>query len=220
MIKKEDRIYFEKLFPFWETLSLQEKNYFIINSRTMTFTKGVDISNTPECLGFTIIKHGKIRVFLSSKEGKELTLFFLQNKDIGVLTAQCVQEKLQISIGLQTEEATEVIVMNPDAFTVMRRRNQEVNDFNTKLVYSRFSQIMEQMENALFIPLHTRLVHFLLKQEEKEIHITQEEIARHLGTAREVITRNLKVLQGKGWIKLFRGRIEILARAELETIGS
>lgn len=219
MIKKEDRVYFEELFPFWENLSLQEQNYFIINSRTMTFTKGVDISNTPECFGFTIIKNGKIRVFLSSSEGKELTLFFLKNMDIGVLTAQCVQEKLQISIGLQTEEATEVIVMNPEAFSVMRKRNMEVNTFNTKLVYSRFSQIMEEMENALFVPLHLRLVAFLLKQESKEIYMTQEEIARHLGSAREVITRNLKVLQGKGWIKLFRGKIEILSKKELEVIA-
>lgn len=220
MIKKEDRVYFERLFPFWENLSLQEKNYFIINSRTMTFTKGVDVSQIPECFGFTIIKSGKLRVFLSSREGKELTLFFLKNMNIGILTAQCIQNKLQVSIGIHAEEPTEVIVMNPEAFSIMRKRNILVEEFNVSLVYARFSQIMEEMENALFIPLHTRLVQFLLKQEVDEIYMTQEEIARHLGSAREVITRNLKTLQEKGCIRLFRGGIAILSRKELKAMES
>ncbi|AVQ21665.1 Crp/Fnr family transcriptional regulator [Fusobacterium necrophorum subsp. funduliforme] len=218
MIKKEDRIYFETLFPFWEKLSQQEKNYFIINSRTMTFTKGVDISSSPECFGLTIIKSGRIRVFLSSKEGKELSLFFLKAMDIGVLTAQCIHPKLQVSINLHTEEATEVIVMNPEAFSLMRKRNSEVSDFNMDLIYARFSEIIEQMETALFVPLNTRLIRFLLKQEKQEILMTQEEIARHLGSAREVITRNLKLLQSAGCLQVSRGKIQILSEKNLQSM--
>ena len=218
MIKKEDRIYFEKLFPFWEKLTHQEKNYFIINSRTMTFTKGVDISSSPECFGLTIIKNGKIRVFLTSKEGKELSLFFLETMDIGILTAQCIYPKLQVSINLHTEEVTEVIVMNPEAFSLMRKRNSEVSNFNMDLIYTRFSEIIEQMETALFVPLSVRLIRYLLKQEKKEIIIKKEEIARHLGSAREVITRNLKLLQNAGCLQVSRGKIQILSEEKLKTM--
>lgn len=216
MIKKEDRVYFEELFPFWEKLTQQEQNYFIINSRNMSFKKGVDISSSPECFGFTIIKTGQVRVFLTSKEGKELSLFHLGAKSLGVLTSQAIKDKLQVSISFHTEEVTEVIVMNPDAFSMMRKRNDEVNYFYIDLIYGRFSQIIEQMEYALFVPLHKRLVQFLLEQGKKEIFITQEEIARHLGSAREVITRNLKNLQEKAIIRLGRGKIEILSLGHLE----
>lgn len=87
--------------------------------------------------------------------------------DIGILTAQCIYPKLQVSINLHTEEVTEVIVMNPEAFSLMRKRNSEVSNFNMDLIYTRFSEIIEQMETALFVPLSVRLIRYLLKQEKK-----------------------------------------------------
>ncbi len=138
--------------------------------------------------------------------------------DSVVLTAQCIYPKLQVSINLHTEEVTEVIVMNPEAFSLMRKRNSEVSDFNMDLIYTRFSEIIEQMETALFVPLSVRLIRYLLKQEKKELIITQEEIARHLGSAREVITRNLKLLQNAGCLQVSRGKIQILSEEKLKTM--
>ena len=66
----------------------------------------------------------------------------------------------------------------------------------------------------------SRLAAFLLEEsalEESDVlKITQEKIADHLGTAREVVTRMLRYFQGEGAVKLSRGTIEILDRKKLE----
>ena len=40
-------------------------------------------------------------------------------------------------------------------------------------------------------------------------------IARHLGSAREVVTRMLRYFQGEGMVRLMRGTVEITDREKL-----
>lgn len=65
-----------------------------------------------------------------------------------------------------------------------------------------------------------RLAEFLLEEcrleDSKELKITHERIANHLGTAREVVTRMLKYFQNEGMVRLSRGTIEILDETRLE----
>lgn len=78
---------------------------------------------------------------------------------------------------------------------------------------SRFSDVMWVMEKVLFSSFDKRLATFLIEQanleETERLKITHEEIARHLGSAREVVTRMLKYFQSEGLVELFRGGLEI-----------
>ena len=49
--------------------------------------------------------------------------------------------------------------------------------------------------------------------------MTQEEIARHLGSAREVVTRMLKYFQAEGIVELFRGGLTIIDRKKLHRLA-
>ena len=49
--------------------------------------------------------------------------------------------------------------------------------------------------------------------------MTQEAIARNLGSAREVVTRMLKYFQSEGLVSLFRGGVEITGREGLEALS-
>ena len=63
----------------------------------------------------------------------------------------------------------------------------------------------------------------ILEQAEREkgdsIHITHEQIANHLGTTREVVSREVEQLRCAGIIFTARGRIGILDRARLSILG-
>ena len=48
---------------------------------------------------------------------------------------------------------------------------------------------------------------------------THEQIARELGTAREVVSRLLKVLERRGAVRLARGRVDIVDKARLDLAG-
>ena len=49
--------------------------------------------------------------------------------------------------------------------------------------------------------------------------VTHETLATELGTAREVVSRHLKRFEQAGWLKLRRGRIEIVDATALSAIG-
>ena len=88
---------------------------------------------------------------------------------------------------------------------------------------SQFSDVMWTVEQILFMSFDKRLALFLLEQSSIEgsdtLKITQETIALHMGSAREVVTRMLRYFQGEGMVRLFRGGIELIDRAKLEQIA-
>jgi CRP/FNR family transcriptional regulator len=69
------------------------------------------------------------------------------------------------------------------------------------------------MEQIVFMSFDKRLATFLLEQSEVEgtikLRITHEEIAQHIGTAREVVSRMLKYFVSEGFVRLSRGGIEL-----------
>jgi CRP/FNR family transcriptional regulator len=52
-----------------------------------------------------------------------------------------------------------------------------------------------------------------------EVHLTHEQIARYMGTAREVVSRLVKYFNQEGWIKNSRGCITIIKRDSLQELA-
>jgi len=75
------------------------------------------------------------------------------------------------------------------------------------------------MEQVLFMSFDKRLGLFLLEQANIDgtdrLLITHETIARHMGTAREVVTRMLKYFAAEGLVELFRGGVILKDHEEL-----
>ena len=69
-----------------------------------------------------------------------------------------------------------------------------------------------------------RLAVFLLDEvahtQSDTLHLTHGEIAHHLGSAREVVSRMLKRFADDGLVKLSRGTIEILNKQGLRALIS
>ena len=70
--------------------------------------------------------------------------------------------------------------------------------------------------------LDKRLAAFLLEEASIEgtgqLKLTHENIANHLGSHREVITRMLRYFQSEGMVKLSRGMVTILDMGKLEAL--
>ena len=63
-----------------------------------------------------------------------------------------------------------------------------------------------------FERIESRLAHTLLQRHRDAgpIAATHQDLASELGTAREVVSRELKRFQTNGWVRLGRGSIEVL----------
>ena len=91
-----------------------------------------------------------------------------------------------------------------------------------ELATQRLSDMLWKMQQVLFLSADRRFAIFLLEESAQngsgEIHLTHEQIARYMGTAREVVSRMVKYFNQEGWIKNSRGCIKIINRQALEQL--
>ena len=102
--------------------------------------------------------------------------------------------------------------------------NIYVENYILKATVKKFSDIIMAMENMLFLTFDKRLALFLLEAiengESLTIRVTHEEIAKNIGSAREVVTRALKEFSKEGIVELSRGRIKVLDLIKLSGLAN
>jgi len=82
------------------------------------------------------------------------------------------------------------------------------------------SDLIVLLDEVAFHSLDARLAKVLLDANSTQISRTHQQIADELGTAREVVSRQLKRLELKGSVSLGRGQVEIINRSALEKLAN
>ena len=77
------------------------------------------------------------------------------------------------------------------------------------------SDLIVLVDEVAFHSIASRLAGLLVVGQDK-VTTTHQQLADELGSAREVVSRELKVFENQGWVKLGRASIEILDRAALQ----
>jgi CRP/FNR family transcriptional regulator len=210
-------------FPFWPNLTPEQKNYMASHASLLCYRKGTNIhSGENECVGLMLVKSGELRVYMLSEEGREITLYRLREGDVCILSASCVLSTITFDVHVDAEVESEVLLVTASAFAELSRQNVYVEKFSYQLATERFSDVMWTMQQVLFMSFDKRLAIFLLdemnKAEEDTILLTHEQIAKYVGTAREVVTRMLKYFSGEGIVSLSRGGIKVLDKKKLRSL--
>ena len=80
---------------------------------------------------------------------------------------------------------------------------------------------MWTMQQILFLKIDQRVAQFLwdemIQKSSMTISITHDEIAKYIGSAREVVTKVMKYLAKENVVALSRGKVEILDKEKLKT---
>lgn len=214
---------YEDNFPFWKGLSENDKEYLCQNSSLVHFEKEQAVHNNTECSGIYIVKSGKLRLYMVSEEGKEVTLYRLSQGDICMLSASCVLQSITFDVYVDAEVPSECYRINGMAFRTVSERVPEVKNFALEAAVQRFSDVMWIMQQVVFMSMDKRLAIFLLDEIAENgtdmVTMTHEQIARHLGSAREVVTRMLKHFSADGWIEVTRKGIKITDKKKLRDIA-
>lgn len=210
-------------FPIYDKLSKQEQEKLLNMSFKRTAPPGTVLHNgSVDCMGLLVIRSGQLRAFLTSDEGREITLYRLFERDICLFSASCMMNSIQFDITITVEKEAEFWIIPPYVFKSLMESSVAVANYTNQLMATRFTDIMWLVEQVLWKSLDKRLAHFLLEECTIEgtsvLKITHEKIAAHLGSAREVVTRMLKYFQTEGMVKLTRGAIEILDEEKLEQL--
>lgn len=209
-------------FPFWNTLSNQDKEFLCAHSSMVYFDKEQAIHSTTECTGLYIVKSGKLRLYMLSEDGKEITLYRLSPGEVCMLSASCVLQSITFDVYIDAEEPSECYMINAAAFHTISEKIPAVKIFALEAAVSRFSDVMWILQQIVFMSMDKRLAIFLydeiLANGTDTITMTHEQIARHLGTAREVITRMLKHFAADGILTVSRKGICVTDKAKLQQL--
>lgn len=170
-------------------------------------------SHGDECLGYIKVISGSIRVYMLSDEGREITLFRLFEGDECILSASCVIEQIDFDIQLTSEEKTEIFIINSGIFEKLTEKNIYVKCYMYESLAGSFSKVMNVMQNILFLGLDKRLAKYLVSECERTgknvLKTTHEQVAKELGSAREVVARKLKQFSENNIVEVKRGLIAV-----------
>ena len=216
MISKEDIKHFEKIFPFWLNISQNDRARIILSSRILSLKENAIFFNSHDLDGLLFLKSGKLRFFLSSLEARELPLYYLNNMEVEFFEDFSDSSVSTIlNIAFIVEKNSEILLIPYSVLNLFRDKYSIMEKFLHNLTREKFSKSLLSLQNILLTPLKDRLLKFLYSLNRADILLTHEEIAKNLGTSREVISRNLKILEKENFLKINRKKIIILDRGEV-----
>lgn len=215
---------FIKNLSFWEHLSEEEKNLLCENTISAKYPKGTSIHNgNDDCIGIMLIKSGQLRTYILSEDGRDITLYRLFKSDVCILSASCVLEAITFDVFIDAEEDTEVLLINSSVFHQMSDSNVYIKCFGYQLATTRFSDVMWALQQILFMSVDRRLAIFLVDELSKsntdELKFTHEQIAKYMGSAREVVSRMLKYFAQEGIVELSRGGLKVIDKKRLRSLA-
>ena len=216
---------FSEYFPVWDNMTPQQQQAISAGLVSRSVKKGTMLhSGGTDCTGLLLIKAGQLRAFILSREGREVTLYRLFDRDICLFSASCMMRSIQFDVAISAEKDTQLWVIPSDIYRQIMEQSAYVANYTNEIMASRFSEVMWLIEQVMWKSMDKRVAAFLLEEASIEgadrLHITHESIANHLGTHREVITRMLRYLQSEGMVRLARGAVELTDRTKLEALGS
>ena len=87
---------------------------------------------------------------------------------------------------------------------------------------SRFSEVIWALEQILFMSFDKRLAIFLIDELAHNggdtVYMTHDQIAKHMGSAREVVSRMLKYFSSEGMVQLSRGGVTVINKDRLRRL--
>jgi len=162
--------------------------------------------------GAYIVTKGRLRVFSISPSGAEATLYCIDPGETCVLALNCLFNDLLYPAWVATETETSVAILPGPTFRQLFESEPSIQNLTVHALSSLVFRLMGELEQVHFCTLEQRLANLLLLRASTEgiLRMTQQELAYHLGTTREVIARLMGDLVLKGLVKTRRKEITIV----------
>lgn len=213
---------YSEILPFWDSLPEQDRVFLCKHSAAVTYPKGKTLHDGNECSGVIFVRTGSLRVYLLSETGKDITLYRLHPGDMCMLSASCVLQSITFDVFIDAEQDSQCYTLAGPAFLAVSERNPQVKIFALEAAVSRFSDVMWVMQQILFMGVDKRLAIFLLDEAARTgsdtVTLTQEQIAKYIGSAREVVSRMLKYFANEGIVRVSRKDITLLDKKRLRSL--
>ena len=207
-------------FSFWKDLTKSQRTFLEQNLRTEVFSAGKLIHRSDgECRGVMAVLSGSLRVYCVSDEGREVTLYRVEKGDVCILSASCLMDSIVFDVLIEAVEETTVSLIPSAALHKVELENPLVELYIYKNATEKFSEVLWTIQQVLFMKIDQRIALALhderLRQKSNVLSVTHEDLAKQIGSVREVVSKTLKYMEEEGLVRLGRGKIEILDTGKL-----
>ena len=167
------------------------------------------------CQSYVLVLSGSVKVRKVSESGREIVLYRVERGQTCVLTTACLMGATDYSAEGVAETEVEAVVVPSALFRALIDTSPVFRAFVFSVYATRVSDLLMLIEEVAFGRIDVRLSHTLLDRADGDGRMvgTHQDLATELGTAREVVSRQLKDFERRGWVTLGRGRVELTDRA-------
>jgi len=228
MILIMDIVTFLRTIPFSKNLPEEQLEILAKSARKKRYRAGqLIISEMNETRTFFIVASGKIKMFKSSSDGKEQTLYLLGPGEMFGMCA-AFSDSIFPANAMALEEST--LLLFPDTVLEYLAKQDPTILFNLIFILScRLKESMSLIGSLSLMETPQRVASFLLfsslkkdcrKGEVAKLTITQRELSKILGTTPETLSRILKKLARENIIRVTGRNICILDCEALEELAT
>lgn len=173
-----------------------------------------------QCKDYLLVAEGRLRVQFVTKSGREVVLYHVNPGDDCVLTTSCLFGDDGFPAEGITETEVTVIAIPAAIFHQTLQNSVNFRQFVFSTFGKRLTDVISRMEVLCSSSIEYQLVKALLflGKEDPNIKITHQELASEVGTVREVVSRHLKKFESREWIRLGRGKIELVDNVGLQSL--
>ncbi len=203
-------------------LSEKGRRLLAAGAATRRFAAGKTIIQKGQGVsGAYFVLDGRLRVYTLMPGGKQATLYPIRPGETCVLALNSLFNDLLYPAWVQTELPTTVSVVPGRLYRSLFESEAQVRDLTVRTLSTLVFRLMEELNQVHSLTLEQRLAGFLLLRASGggTVRLTQQEIAGHIGTTREVVARLMGRMTAQGWLSTGRGVVTLLQPTELARLA-
>lgn len=171
---------------------------------------------------FLLLIRGTVRVQQVSESGREIVLYRVSAGDSCALTTACLMGYEDYQAEAVAETDVEAVAIPRATFDDLIARSPDFRRFVFTAFSHRVTDLFRVIEEVAFSRVDVRLAQRLVERanDQGRVDLTHQQLAAELGTAREVVSRQLNEFQRRGWISTSRGAIDLVQPNELRRLAA
>jgi len=173
-----------------------------------------------QCDNYLLVTKGVVKVFTRSENGREIVLYRVNKEQSCTLTTTCLLANNQYPAEGVSETMVEALVIPAKMFNLGLAQSTSFREFVFNTYAKRLCDVISLVGEVSFNRIDVRLAKQLILSQSDVLTTTHQTLATELGTAREVVSRQLKSFEDKKLIALSRGKITLIDMNQLNKLAN
>ncbi|MDC0933445.1 Crp/Fnr family transcriptional regulator [Arcobacteraceae bacterium] len=198
-------------FQFFEKITNEEKKYLLDNSKEIVLPKDYTLFYQGDiCNEILLLQEGKVKLSIHGELDEVISLYEIGTGEQCIINTSSTISNTPAIATAHTLSAIKGRLVPSKVIKELMNKSTPYQQYVFSFFALKFHTLTTLIEDIKFKKLDSRILGYLKNKDKQTIEITHEELAYDLGTSRVVVSRILKDLENKDFIKLHRGKIEVL----------